>query len=859
MRWHRYNPEPEQRGFTKSERAQIKQYLFAKRFLDVLPFPVVKCMAKKYGDNETLAMPSKAQMVEDLCSINEFLDAATKKGHGNSIKFALRKCLSQKDREKLMKLMGITAKGSEMATINYIYDTLKIGLQLPVEEIPSIREELKQLRKEDRQRLTKKKVKAKRKKVQKRKEQYKDRYLEIVVAYLFEAAKADYLGKRLSMKDYAAQQGLEYTTFTRHVKKLKTAARGEAKTLFDRWLYKHEEPRYRQLVIEYLAEREFRKEEGVLSRNKFAQERNADYELLNYFHKKFKLDDTVLAEAREYFRGLEEGRLSVLRESPKPKEIAAWDALFEEPKPEIAAPKIDVRLLERLAKKKLPIKKGLPVFSKDPAEQNRKLEMWLEIAEDVIEIGLHDPVVEKYEHEFLLPEGLDPQTRRYLIKLEMEKVLKQLDLFDPSKDMLTFKRLRDWKEKRDERKAAKRAKEEQEALEAAQQAEIEDDLEEEVDDTVYDEEWLAREIAREEAEALAEQRRYADTPEERELRRQEGLLYHGSPSRDVVSMLQGMGAIYDDGIWLVPTRQDLDALTADRHTRRGLENWARSRKPRLLVGIGTTDYTKDWMNTIFDLRTVDRASKVHSQIETFEPDALMIYTSSSGKTLQRVMAELSKTYNLPLITFDSGFSDALLSAERQGVEWFIEAYVKRKQLPRRLRRFNPIPNPAYLVLRRNPEEESQSFDLIPVPEGSYLPSLPPVGEIPQGQPLIPRASLDVMISGKFPLIRVREGQLWKVKPRVVEALAKLITVEGLANINAWYDLDAFAGNSADLYVMDSHGERYKVEDVLHDYGGETGQLVLRHLGRRSRGGKLLYIDIWDAYKKMVPFIVYRDR
>jgi hypothetical protein len=101
--------------------------------------------------------------------------------------------------------------------------------------------------------------------------------------------------------------------------------------------------------------------------------------------------------------------------------------------------------------------------------------------------------------------------------------------------------------------------------------------------------------------------------------------------------------------------------------------------------------------------------------------------------------------------------------------------------------------------------------------------------------------------------------MWRVKPRVVESLAKLITVHGLADINAWYDLDAFLGNSADLYVMDRYGERYKVVDVLHDPGGETGELVLMHLGRKSRGGKRLYIDIWDAYKKMIPFVVYRDR
>ena len=284
MRWHRRNPEPEQRGLTKAERVQVKRYLFAKRFLEALPFSIVKCVAHKYGDEETLSLRSKSKMIEDLCSISEFVDSATKKGHGNSIKFALRKCLSPEDRQNLMGMMGISAKSSDMATINHIYETLKIGLQLPVSEIPSIREELSQLRKEDRKRKTA----SRRKKTPRRKKalRYSDVNLNEVVNYLLEAAKADYLGQKLTLLAYAKQKGLVYSTFAYHAKRLKDLAKKEAKEQFDRWVLTYEEPKYRQLVVEYLAEKEFFKAEKSLVPYKFADERGIDRSLFNYFLRK---------------------------------------------------------------------------------------------------------------------------------------------------------------------------------------------------------------------------------------------------------------------------------------------------------------------------------------------------------------------------------------------------------------------------------------------------------------------------------------------------------------------------------------------------------------------------------------------
>lgn len=158
-------------------------------------------------------------------------------------------------------------------------------------------------------------------------------------------------------------------------------------------------------------------------------------------------------------------------------------------------------------------------------------------------------------------------------------------------------------------------------------------------------------------------------------------------------------------------------------------------------------------------------------------------------------------------------------------------------------------------MRRNPEEP-----LLPVtlPKDSLLPAFPAAAEIPETDALIPRADLQLMASGKFPLIRVPPGYLWMVKPKVTNNMSQLMTRSGLADPQRWYDLLASCSLSANLYVMDSHGERYKVIDVEIDPGGETGELILQHLGRRSRQGNMR-IDIHDGYGRMLPFVVYKEQ
>jgi len=188
----------------------------------------------------------------------------------------------------------------------------------------------------------------------------------------------------------------------------------------------------------------------------------------------------------------------------------------------------------------------------------------------------------------------------------------------------------------------------------------------------------------------------------------------------------------------------------------------------------------------------------------------------------------------------------------------VKRYTPKKSHRRRSRRYRRRSNPEeYLPAKLSDVERVKQEIAAQPPSGSLVPSCPLVEEIPDNQPMVPRATFELMLSGNFPLIRVPKGESWRVKPDLIKRMSSLMTKQGIADANRWYDLLASCGTGATIYVMDSHGERYRVVDVNIDLGGETGELVLQHLGRRSRGGAVMRIDIWDAYGKMIPFVVYK--
>lgn len=161
----------------------------------------------------------------------------------------------------------------------------------------------------------------------------------------------------------------------------------------------------------------------------------------------------------------------------------------------------------------------------------------------------------------------------------------------------------------------------------------------------------------------------------------------------------------------------------------------------------------------------------------------------------------------------------------------------------------PGPLRANGQLRRNPELPAARGD-------SMLPALPAQSLAP-GQWLPPRVSWDLMLSPKTQqFVYLPDGV--QENTRITTTLGGLLTRSGIASANAWEDLLAACGTRARLFVIDRWGERYEVREVLFDYGGETGRLVVRHVGARGRQGDL-EIDIHKAVGYMLPVVVYKPR
>jgi hypothetical protein len=133
------------------------------------------------------------------------------------------------------------------------------------------------------------------------------------------------------------------------------------------------------------------------------------------------------------------------------------------------------------------------------------------------------------------------------------------------------------------------------------------------------------------------------------------------------------------------------------------------------------------------------------------------------------------------------------------------------------------------------------------------PDLPAVrGELPSQGGHPPRATWDVLTTGKAPLVYMPESAY--EKPAITTALRRMYENPRLmVSYDAWDDLLAAAGTTATVYVFDRHGERYKVVRLDPYHGYESGQLVLHHVGRRGE----MRVDLADAFGFMLPVVAYK--
>lgn len=130
----------------------------------------------------------------------------------------------------------------------------------------------------------------------------------------------------------------------------------------------------------------------------------------------------------------------------------------------------------------------------------------------------------------------------------------------------------------------------------------------------------------------------------------------------------------------------------------------------------------------------------------------------------------------------------------------------------------------------------------------------PQEKLPKNEWRAPRVSFDLQLSGRAPFIYMPEGTY--EHPPVTRALGKVLTRRGMADPQAWEDLLAACGTRARVFLNDRRGERWELRGIDIDYGGETGKLIVRHLGPRSREGDI-GIDLHRAYGHFLPVVVYK--
>jgi len=154
--------------------------------------------------------------------------------------------------------------------------------------------------------------------------------------------------------------------------------------------------------------------------------------------------------------------------------------------------------------------------------------------------------------------------------------------------------------------------------------------------------------------------------------------------------------------------------------------------------------------------------------------------------------------------------------------------------------------PAQRRGRRRPRSNPE----LPAPRDSLLPAVP-AQVLPRNVWSPPRVSWDLMTSGRQPLVYLPEGV--PEKPGVRTALEQVMTREGLASVDAWERLLVEVGNRGKLFVVDRNGERWQVLDVVAYYGGDSGYLRVRHIGRLGDRS----VDIHEVYGRAIPVVVYK--
>jgi len=504
----------------------------------------------------------------------------------------------------------------------------------------------------------------------------------LVIDFLVEKHRKSDQGLPFTMATFAKHKGINYDNFTRLVKRHIPDVLHIANEMIARDEQHKLGEKYRYYVIDYLARQELLADaDEPLTKLEYVEQNQLDHSIFMKYYRKLRHE--VRDEVLRRYRELEEERLQKLRAEMPAVEIPMLASVSKEKERTL-------NVLEKAARRKLPIRKGHIVFHPNAAENKRLEEIWLQIADDIARIGPRDAIADKWAYEMGLPPNLSREERNYLILTRIETILKQIDLWTPPLT-LKFDEYVKWIENNEKKQSVPIATS-MVPPSAPEPTHVE--IRSVPVTSEEDEAWLEAEIVKEEAEM----RRFLDSPEERARRRREGLVIPATEvshlKREQIEEMLQLGGFYDSGDWLMAAREDVEKFI--RAPSIQLAGWTLNRKPKLLVAIGTTDYTKDWMKKVFDLELADNPATFAQRYNALQPDAILIYKSSTGRQLYEAVITIGNETRTPLLIFDKGFADVLLSAQKQGLQWFVDAYNKRRSYQRQ---HNPIPWLKYYQYR----------------------------------------------------------------------------------------------------------------------------------------------------------------
>jgi hypothetical protein len=135
-------------GMSKAERVTYKRYLLLERFFNALSISTLRDIADTWVDPTLKELRSKEELIEALLNDNDLVKRAVLPPRSDgTVLFTLKHLATEKEVDKLLKLLNISRKSNDTLTHNAILESLKLIVTAPLSGVASYREEAIQWRK----------------------------------------------------------------------------------------------------------------------------------------------------------------------------------------------------------------------------------------------------------------------------------------------------------------------------------------------------------------------------------------------------------------------------------------------------------------------------------------------------------------------------------------------------------------------------------------------------------------------------------------------------------------------------------------------------------------------------------------